>query len=104
MKTVGTDSWSSILMSRSPSPVRQHVAAKRYLCTIDDQYLGQLSDPSVFSFHLQGGMMSDQELQGFRGSAHWEDSLRLRKWDDLAKVVDLQTPPIEHFLGYIDQL
>ncbi len=85
-------------------PVRQHVAAKRYLCTVDPRYLGLLSEPSIVSFHLQGGMMSDQELNEFRQSPHWEDSLQLRKWDDSAKVIDLETPPVEHFLDYIDQL
>jgi phosphonate degradation associated HDIG domain protein len=85
-------------------PVRQHVAAKRYLCTVDSEYFGMLSEPSVVSFHLQGGMMSDAELAEFQSSPHWEDSVRLRKWDDLAKVVDLKTPTIEHFLDYIDRL
>jgi phosphonate degradation associated HDIG domain protein len=85
-------------------PVRQHVAAKRYLCTVDSEYFGMLSEPSVVSFHLQGGMMSDGELAEFQSSPHWEDSVRLRKWDDLAKVVDLKTPTIEHFLDYIERL
>ena len=85
-------------------PVRLHVAAKRFLCTVDPEYLGMLSEPSVVSFHLQGGMMSEDELVEFKHSPHWEDSLQLRKWDDLAKVVDLKTPTVEHFLGYIDQL
>lgn len=85
-------------------PVRQHVAAKRYLCTVDPEYLGMLSEPSVVSFHLQGGMMSDDELAEFKSSPHWKDSVQLRKWDDLAKVVDLKTPTLDHFLDYIDQL
>ena len=85
-------------------PVRQHVAAKRYLCTVDSEYLGMLSEPSVVSFHLQGGMMADDEFAEFKSSPHWEDSVRLRKWDDLAKVVELKTPTIEHFLEYIDSL
>ena len=85
-------------------PVRQHVDAKRYLCTVEDGYFETLSEPSVVSFHLQGGKMSDEELEEFRRSPHWKDSLELRKWDDLGKIEDLETPPIEHFLAYIDQL
>ena len=85
-------------------PVRRHVAAKRYLCTIDPDYLGMLSRPSVVSFHLQGGMMSADEIAEFESAPYWEESLRLRKWDDLAKVADLKTPSIEHFLDFIDQL
>ena len=85
-------------------PVRQHVAAKRYLCTVDSEYFGMLSEPSVVSFHLQGGMMSTDEVAEFESSPHWQDSVELRKWDDLAKVVDLKTPTVDHFLDYIDQL
>jgi phosphonate degradation associated HDIG domain protein len=85
-------------------PVRQHVAAKRYLCTVDPDYFGQLSEPSVVSFHLQGGMMSPDEVAEFESSPHWRDSVELRKWDDLAKVADLKTPPVDHYLDYIDQL
>jgi len=85
-------------------PVRQHVAAKRYLCTVDSEYFGMLSEPSGVSFHLQGGMMSEDQLAEFKSSPHWKDSVQLRKWDDLAKVVDLKTPTVEHFLDYIDQL
>ncbi len=85
-------------------PVRQHVAAKRYLCTVDPEYFGLLSEPSVVSFHLQGGMMSDDEVAEFQSSPNWKNSVLLRKWDDLAKVVDLKTPSFEHFLDYIDRL
>lgn len=82
-------------------PVRQHVAAKRYLCTTDPSYLEQLSEPSVVSLYLQGGMMSEQELETFRGSPHWEAAVALRRWDDLAKVVDLKTPDINHYLSIL---
>ncbi len=85
-------------------PVRLHVAAKRYLCTVDPAYQKQLSEPSLVSLRLQGGLMSEAELEEFRATAHWEDALRLRKWDDLAKVVDLQTPKLEYYLPLIDQV
>lgn len=82
-------------------PVRLHVAAKRYLCTVDASYQDQLSEPSLVSLRLQGGKMSDHELATFRANPHWEAAVRLRYWDDLAKVVDLPTPSIDHFLNYV---
>ncbi|MEM7314814.1 MAG: phosphonate degradation HD-domain oxygenase [Planctomycetota bacterium] len=85
-------------------PVRMHVAAKRYLCTVDASYYDQLSPPSITSLELQGGTMSDDELEKFRSSPHWEAALDLRKWDDTAKVEGLETPNLEHFLGYVDQV
>jgi phosphonate degradation associated HDIG domain protein len=85
-------------------PVRLHVAAKRYLCTVDPQYEAQLSPPSLLSFQLQGGCMSAAELAEFRASVYWEEALSLRRWDDLAKVVDLSTPDLKHYLPLISQL
>lgn len=85
-------------------PVRQHVAAKRYLCTVDPEYQSQLSEPSLVSLRLQGGLMSSEELESFTATPHWRDALRLRKWDDLAKVVDLKTPDLQHYLPMIQQV
>ncbi|HBJ38648.1 MAG TPA: metal-dependent phosphohydrolase [Planctomycetaceae bacterium] len=82
-------------------PVRLHVAAKRYLCTVDENYESQLSEPSRISLRLQGGKMSAQELDAFRVNPHWPAAVELRYWDDMAKVAMLPTPSIEHFLNYV---
>src|SRR5215468_12745189 len=47
-------------------PVRMHVAAKRYLCAVESDYLGKLSPDSVRSLGLQGGPMSADEVEDFR--------------------------------------
>ena len=85
-------------------PVRLHVAAKRYLCTVDPSYYEQLSEPSITSLKLQGGTMSDEEKAEFESSPYWREALELRRWDDLAKIVDLETPPVEHYLPMIDEV
>lgn len=85
-------------------PVRQHVAAKRYLCTVDENYESCLSEPSIVSLNLQGGRMSDDELAEFRKSLYWEDALKLRKWDDLAKIEGKKTPAVEYYLGFIARI
>jgi phosphonate degradation associated HDIG domain protein len=82
-------------------PVRLHVAAKRYLCSVDAKYMAALSEPSRVSLSLQGGPMTKEEADQFASGEHFQASLVLRRWDDAAKVVDLQTPPLEHFLNYI---
>ena len=84
-------------------PVRLHVPAKRYLCGKDQSYLAQLSPPSVLSLKLQGGPMSAEEVAAFREHPFLADALRLRRWDDEAKVVDLVTPPLEHFLPHVER-
>ena len=82
-------------------PVRLHVAAKRYLCTVDASYYEQLSEPSIVSLELQGGTMSDGEKAEFESSPYWKEALELRRWDDMAKVVDLETPTVEHYAPMI---
>lgn len=84
-------------------PVHLHVAAKRYLCTVDHAYLQLLSAPSIQSLRLQGGPMTSNELMAFELQPHYLDAVKLRKWDDAAKVVNMPTPNLNHFAVYLDQ-
>ena len=83
-------------------PVRLHVAAKRYQCTVHPEYLEQLSPASAKSFELQGGKMSQTEIAAFEKNPFFEPALQLRQWDDQAKDPELQTPPLEHFFPAIE--
>jgi phosphonate degradation associated HDIG domain protein len=85
------------------APVAMHVAAKRYLCAVDSGYLGRLSQPSVQSLAMQGGPMTADEIGRFESRPHFQDAVRLRRWDDAAKVVGMVTPDLDHFASYIDQ-
>ncbi len=42
--------------------------------------------------------MTPDEADDFARHEFAQDAVELRRWDDLAKVVDLKTPPLEHFL------
>jgi gamma-butyrobetaine dioxygenase len=84
-------------------PARLHVAAKRYLCAVDPNYLARLSDASRLSLHLQGGAMSTSEADRFRHDPHHEAALRLRRWDDEAKVPGLNVPGPEHYRSRIEK-
>ena len=79
------------------TPIRLHVPAKRYLCTTDASYYEGLSEASKRSFRLQGGGMSDEERAAFECIPHYQDALRLRRWDDLAKVKGLEIPAINTY-------
>ncbi len=74
-------------------PVRLHVAAKRYLVTVDPEYRDKLSPTSLKSFEDQGGEMNTDEVRAFESNPHFQAAVRLRKWDDQAKQTDF--PPIE---------
>ena len=80
-------------------PVRLHVPAKRYLCTVEPDYVNALSPTSHKSYLDQGGPMTGEELAQFRAEPHCDTALRLRRWDDAAKVEDKATPQIEAFVA-----
>lgn len=82
-------------------PIRLHVAAKRYLCAVDAGYRDTLSQPSIVSLGLQGGPMSQAEVAQFEAHPQYRDAVRLRRWDDAAKIPKLPTPPLEHFAAYL---
>ena len=84
-------------------PVRLHVAAKRYLCATEPDYFGKLSPDSVRSLALQGGPMSAAEVATFDALPQSQDAVRLRRFDEAAKVEGLSTPPVAHFLPYLRQ-
>ena len=78
-------------------PVRLHVAAKRYLCATDPDYLGRLSPASVRSLELQCGPFTPAELAAFEHNPHHTAAVRLRRWDDAAKVPGLSVPPLDSY-------
>lgn len=85
-------------------PVRLHVNAKRYLCTVDSGYFGRLSAASVRSLGLQGGIFDAAEAAAFLARPHAPAAVCLRKWDEAAKVPGLETPDLAHFLPLLRSL
>jgi len=82
-------------------PIRLHVDAKRCLCAIDPEYFGRLSPDSVRSLALQGGIFNAEQAAVFQAQPYAEEALRLRRWDDLAKIAGRETPPLEHYLTLV---
>ncbi len=78
-------------------PVRLHVAAKRYLCAVDPDYLPQLSPASARSLELQGGVFTLAEVQQFEANPYHAEAARLRRWDDAAKIPNLIVPGTGHY-------
>ncbi len=83
------------------SPIELHVAAKRYLCGADPRYHDDLSPASVASLRWQGGPMDPAEQAAFLEQPYASDAIRLRRYDDLAKVPGAKTPPLDSFLELI---
>ena len=78
-------------------PIRYHVVAKRYLCTVDETYHDQLSAASQHSLRLQGGKLSPEELAELEKHPHLEGIVQVRRWDDLAKEKGKECPPLEEY-------
>src|SRR6267378_241259 len=78
-------------------PVRLHVPAKRYLCATDPSYFAGLSPGSVRSLALQGGPFTRKEAAEFRALPLADDAIRVRRWDEAAKVPGIPTPDLEHY-------
>jgi [1-hydroxy-2-(trimethylamino)ethyl]phosphonate dioxygenase len=82
-------------------PVRLHVAAKRYLCTVESDYFSKLAPDSVRSLELQGGLMSADEVAAFRANPHHGEAVRLRRYDEAAKDPQARTPDFDHYLRHV---
>lgn len=79
-------------------PIQLHVAAKRYLCAVDQAYWDSLSATSKRSLELQGGVFSPAAATAFIQQPYAKQAVQLRRWDDLAKVPNQDIPDLEHFL------
>lgn len=92
---IGARWLSRVFGPEVTEPIRLHVDAKRYLCTSVAEYYARLSASSRRSFEMQGGRMSDAEIERFRAQPYAEAALLLRRIDDTAKVKACVTPPAE---------
>lgn len=72
--------------------VRDHVAAKRYLCAVDPTYFDDLSDASVQSLSLQGGPMNEAEVAEFEKLENTRDIVQVRLYDDRARCMAWKYP------------
>jgi phosphonate degradation associated HDIG domain protein len=78
-------------------PIRLHVDAKRYLCKVERGYWETLSPASKHSLELQGGSFDAITADRFLARPFTWDAIRLRRWDDLAKVPGRATPDLREF-------
>jgi phosphonate degradation associated HDIG domain protein len=85
-------------------PIKLHVDAKRYLCAVDAGYWADLSPASKHSLELQGGRYDDAQVRGFEDLTFYAEAVRLRRYDDLAKVPGQVTPPLAHYAALMDQV
>lgn len=83
-------------------PVRLHVNAKRALTATDPGYFATLSLASRRSLELQGGRFSASLAAGFIALPFAADAVRLRRWDEAAKMAGKPTPGLSHFRRHLE--
>ena len=101
-QAIGAEYLEKYFVPAVAEPARLHVAAKRYLCAVDPQYLAELSPASVQSLGLQGGPFSPAEVKGFESSPFFEDAVQLRRFDDMGKVPEMVTPDLAHYRPFLE--
>ena len=77
--------------------VESHVLVKRYLTFKDPEYLARLSDSSKTSLKYQGGPLSKEEAAAFERDPLFRLKVKLREWDEEAKIVDMKVPELESY-------
>ena len=77
--------------------VEGHVLAKRYLTGTDKTYHDLLEQDSVRTLVFQGGPMDEEEVQIFERDVLFDECVQMRRWDEGAKIVGLDTPDWEYF-------
>jgi len=92
---VGADLIAPWVPARVAWLVRMHAEAKRYLCATEPAYYDALTPGSRFTMTLQGGTMKTDEAARQAQHPWMADAVRLRRWDDLAKVPGKTTEPME---------
>jgi predicted HD phosphohydrolase len=85
-------------------PIGLHVQAKRYLVATRPAYRDMLSRASLLSLDRQGGPMSASDQAAFLACEDASDALRLRAWDDAARIPSPQAFDLQHALHELDVL
>jgi len=83
--------------------IEHHVVAKRYLCSVDPRYAERLSPASVRSLVAQGAALDVEERLALETRPWFADAVRIRRWDDEAKIVGAVCPPLAAYRPLIER-
>ncbi|MDP2039533.1 MAG: HDIG domain-containing protein [Algoriphagus sp.] len=84
--------------------VENHVQAKRYLTFRYQEYFEKLSVASRQTLVYQGGPMSETEAKEFETDPLFEASLKMRIWDEAAKLENIPLPRLSKYKEMASQL
>ena len=85
------------------NPIRAHVDSKKYLAAVEDGYYDLLSEASQISLATQGGPFTKKEAETFINKPYMREAVEMRRFDDMAKIVNKKTPSLSHFKPYLEE-
>ena len=85
------------------NPIRAHVDSKRYLAAVENNYYELLSKASQISLAAQGGPFTKEQAKEYIKKPFMKESVEMRRFDDMAKIVNKKTPDLYHFKPYLEE-
>ncbi|HWY63662.1 MAG TPA: HD domain-containing protein [Rhizomicrobium sp.] len=103
-EAAGAGALAGIFAEAVWRPIALHVAAKRYLCSVEPRYLAALSQASQRSLVLQGGPFHQAQALAFQRAPFWQEAVRLRRFDDMGKRDENSTRDFSSYLPMMQGL
>jgi predicted HD phosphohydrolase len=101
---VGAAAAAPVFGARVAALIGGHVAAKRYLVSVDDSYRGELSAGSLRTLAVQGDAMGAPEVAVFLSGHHADATVRLRRADEASKDPTAEVPSLDQWLAALTRL
>ena len=95
-ESIGYEYLKNFFKKEIVEPIKYHVLAKRYLCR-NKKYYNLLSKASKKSLKLQGGILNKKESNEFEKKLFFKNSIKLRKFDELAKNTNIKIKSINDY-------
>ena len=89
--------------AKTANLVGNHVKAKRYLVTKYQSYYHNLSDASKQTLIHQNGFMTEKELAEFESDPYFQESIRLRGYDDQAKISGYKINSLDYYKNILQK-
>ena len=102
-ENLGADYLSQYFDNDVTQPIRAHVDSKRYLATVEEGYYDLLSEASKLSLAVQGGPFTKEEAKKFIDKPFMKEAVEMRRFDDMAKILNKKTPDINYFRPYVEK-
>ena len=102
-ENLGADYLSKYFGEEVINPIRAHVDSKKYLALVEDGYYNCLSEASQISLAAQGGPFTKEEADEFIKKPFMKEAVEMRRFDDMAKILNKKTPDLNHFKPYLEE-